>query len=88
MSIEKLHEASDVLREAATAVEGPAADRLTERADRLAALADRDRGPDHGTVARLQQKLKDLKADEPAAADAVDEANALLNEYRETVEGV
>ncbi|WP_096389038.1 DUF7553 family protein [Halopenitus persicus] len=88
MSTEKLHDASDVLREAATAIEGPADERLTEQADRLATLAERDRGPDHGTVARLQQKLKDVKSDDPDAADAVDEANALLNEYRETVEGV
>lgn len=88
MSVEKLREASDALREAATSIEGASGDRLREHANRLAELAERDRGPDHGTVARHQQKLKDIKGDEPAAADAVDEANERLNEYRQTVEGV
>lgn len=88
MSLQKLREASDALREAATSIEGASGDRLQEHADRLANLAERDRGPDHGAVARYQQKLRDIKEDEPAAADAVDEANERLNEYRQTVEGV
>ncbi|SEH68774.1 hypothetical protein SAMN05192561_1373 [Halopenitus malekzadehii] len=88
MSSQKLRDASDVLREAATAIDGNAGDRLAEQADRLGTLADRDRGPDHGTVARHQQKLKDITADEPTATDAVNEANDLLNAYRETIEGV
>lgn len=88
MSLEKFREASDVLKEAATSIEGPSSDRLRDHAAQLAKFAERDRGPDHGTVARYQQKLKDIKEDEPAAADAIDEANDRLNEYRETVEGV
>lgn len=84
----KLREASDVLNEAAESVQGTTGDRLREQAEQLADLATRTHGPDHGRIARVQQKLTDIEADEPAAADAIDEAYELLNEYRETVEGV
>jgi hypothetical protein len=88
MSLEKLQEAGDVLREAGESIEGAGSERLHEQADELSKLAERDQGPDHGHVARYQQKLRDIKEDEPDTADAVDEAIRLLNDYRETVEGV
>lgn len=88
MDLEKLREASNVLREAADSVGGTAGEHLRTQADELGNLADRERGPDHGRVARHQQKLRDIKEDEPSAADAVKAANKRLNEYRETVEGV
>ncbi len=88
MSTEKIRDASAVLAEASRSVEGEEADRLKDQAESLSSLAERDRGPDHGRIARHQQKLKDIQGDHPSTADAVDEANALLNEYRETIDGV
>jgi hypothetical protein len=88
MSQEKLREASDVLREASESTEGEASERLRTQADALAELADATRGPDHGRVARHQQKLREIEATASEVGDGIDRANALLDEYRETVEGV
>lgn len=88
MDLEKIQEASKVLHEAAESVEGTGSERLREQAEELEKLSNQDRGPDHGQIARYQQKLRDIKEDAPSVADAVDEANERLNEYRETVEGV
>jgi hypothetical protein len=88
MSQEKLREASDVLREASESTGSEASERLRAQADALAELAGADRGPDHGRVARHQQKLREIERDASDVGDSIDRANALLNEYRETVEGV
>lgn len=88
MSQEKLREASDVLREASESTDGEASERLRTQADALAELADAKRGPDHGRVARHQQKLREIEATASEVGDGIERANALLDEYRETVEGV
>ncbi len=88
MDQEKLRKASEVLRDAAESIEGEPAERLHAQADALASHADAERGPDHGGVARHQEKLRSIKADADAVADEIDRAYALCNEYRETVEGV
>jgi len=88
MSQEKLREASEILRDAAESIEGESAERLAAQADALANHAAAKRGPDHGQVARHQEKLREIKADAPGIADAIDRAYALCNEYRETIEGV
>lgn len=88
MSQEKLREASQVLRDASESTEGEATERLRNRADALADLAEATRGPDHGQVARHQQKLREIAEAASEAQDSIDRANALLDEYRETVEGV
>lgn len=82
------------LRDGAATLER-AADALadTERAEDLAetlrTLADRDRGPDHGRLARIERALSELKegADGEATA-AIDETTEHVQAYRETVEGV
>jgi len=88
MSQEKLREAGDVRREASESIEGEVSGRLRDQADALGELADAERGPDHGRVARHQQKLREIGGDAAEVEDRIDRANALLNEYRETVEGV
>lgn len=88
MSQEKLREASQVLRDASESTEGEVRERLQSGADALADLADAERGPDHGQVARHQQKLREIAEAASDVEDSIDRANALLNEYRETVEGV
>lgn len=88
MRQEKLREASTALREASGTADGEASERLQAQADALAELAGADRGPDHGRVARHQQKLREIEATASEVGDSIDRANALLNEYRETVDGV
>lgn len=90
MASEEIGEASAVLNRAAEGVDDEDLhERVTGQADQLAALAERDRGPDHGRVARHQGALRDIKAEAGGALDEpIDEANDLLNAYRETVEGV
>lgn len=90
MAIEEIQEASDVLDRAAASVDDDdLRERLETQAGQLADLAARDRGPDHGRVARHQAALREIKADADGELDEpIDEANDLLNAYRETVEGV
>ena len=89
MTREQLQTAADRLRAASDATGGEAAERLTRLAERLAAQATAERGPDHGTMARVQDQLDEVKAsvDDDAAA-LVDEAKAAISDYRSTVEGV
>lgn len=89
MSSDPLLEASEGLAEAGRATEGPIGDRLADLAEQLRGLAGRDRPPDHGRLARLQQHLREVAdgADDPAA-EAADRANELVNAFRETIEGV
>ena len=82
------------LRDGAATLERTADDLAdTERAEDLAetlrTLADRDRGPDHGRLARIGRALSELKegADDEATA-ALDETTEHVQAYRETVEGV
>lgn len=88
MSQQKLRDASEELRDVLNAVDSDVRQQLQDQAKALADLADQQRGPDHGRVARHQQKLRDIKREAPAAADAIDRANNRINEYRETIEGV
>lgn len=89
MTREELAEASDLCRRAAEGVEGGARDRLHEQSRQLAELADRERDPDHGRLARHMNALAEL-ADEldGEAADLVAEARDRVGEFREGVEGV
>jgi hypothetical protein len=73
------------LREASKSIEGDPAERLRTQADALAGHADAERGPDHGQVARHQEKLRAIKVDADAVTDEIDRAYALCNEYRETI---
>lgn len=66
-----------------------AAERLDGFADRLQTLADADRGPDHGTLARLEHGLQDVQSDlGDDAVESVETALSHVRAYRETVEGV
>lgn len=90
MSRSELASAADLLREAAGgAADGDDADRLEDIADQLDTLADRDQGPDHGRLARIQSGLDDVQtgaSDDVAATieSALDE----IRSFRETLEGV
>ena len=82
------------LRDGAATLEGTAddladTDRARELAETLRTLADRERGPDHGRLARIERALSELKEGADAeAATAIDETTEHVQAYRETVEGV
>ncbi|WP_302081409.1 DUF7553 family protein [Salinibaculum rarum] len=88
MTRENLATASDLI---ATAADGSndASDRLESLADQLETLADRDRGPDHGRLARIESGLDEIQADaSDDVAATIEEALDAIRAYRETVEGV
>lgn len=90
MTRDELIAASDVLTEIAEDVEDESIrERLTNQAEQLVRLAEQDRGPDHGRLARHQQTLRELKAAVDAdTAARIDTVNEHIVAYRETVEGV
>jgi hypothetical protein len=86
---EQLQTAAQHLETATDSVDGDAADRLTELTEKLDSLATADRGPDHGSMARIQNALNDLKDDVGSeAVAAIDDAKDAISDYRSTVEGV
>ncbi|WP_136716282.1 DUF7553 family protein [Halorientalis salina] len=86
---EQLQTAAQHLETATDSVDGDAAERLTELAEKLDSLATADRGPDHGSMARIQNALNDLKDDVGSdAVAAIDDAKDAISDYRSTVEGV
>lgn len=93
MPSDHLATAAELLDDAAGDAAGNASDRLREQADAVAALAARDRGPDHGRLARIEHVLTDVSDalgddDDDATADTVARALAELREYRSGVDGV
>lgn len=90
MTRENLATASDRLEAAAQATtDDDAAERLRDLAGQLESLAERDRGPDHGRLARIENALGDLA--ETVGADAraeIDAAHDDVVAFRETVDGV
>ncbi|MDG5776051.1 hypothetical protein VB773_14740 [Haloarculaceae archaeon H-GB2-1] len=90
MTRDELAEASDRLEAAAdVSTDDESRDRLSDIAGQLDRLAEAERGPDHGRMARWQTALNELK--ESAGEDAVediDEAKSLISSYREGVAGV
>ncbi|MFC7234280.1 DUF7553 family protein [Halosegnis marinus] len=87
MSREHLRDAADALDRAADGVADT--DRARTLADSLRSLAERDTGPDHGRLARIENALVELRdgADDEAAA-ALDETKEHVEAYRENVPGV
>jgi len=89
MGHDELADAAERLTDAADDAAPDHADRLHEQADALAALADRDRGPDHGRLARITHALDDLAEElDGDAAAGVEAARDRVEAYRETVDGV
>jgi len=63
-------------------------ERLEGLEDQLSTLAGGGRGADHGRLARIQAAIGEVREAAPEAADALAEADDLIDAYRETVEGV
>ena len=86
---DELRSAAESLETARDRADSDAADRLDGFAERVRGMADGDRGPDHGSLARLEHGLQDVRdelGDE--GTEAVAEALADVRAYRETVDGV
>lgn len=90
MASEELQRASELLRDAAEAVDDPAVEeRIYDQSRQLADAAAADRGPDHGKLARHQNALHEIIEDSnDEAAELVEEALDHVKEYRSGVEGV
>lgn len=90
MSREHLQRASRHIRTAAeAATDDAAADRLRDQAGEFETHADRDRGPDHGRLARHERILSAVAADENDAVDsAIEDALEEIRAFRATVDGV
>ena len=90
MTRENLATASQRLEAAADAADdGPSAQRLRDLADQLDTLAERERGPDHGRLARHERILTEIaEAEGGTVASKIDEAIDDVRAYRETIDGV
>lgn len=89
MSREPLVRAGELLRTASESADDENADRLNGFADQLETLASRDRGPDHGRLARILTSLSEIaeEADDETRT-TVEEARTEITEFRKGVEGV
>lgn len=90
MSRSELASAADLLRDAAAdAADSDDADRLRDLADQLDTLAERDQGPDHGRLARLQSGLDDVQTGaSDDVASTIESALDEIRSFRETLDGV
>ncbi|GAA0294476.1 DUF7553 family protein [Halarchaeum salinum] len=91
MVIEELRNASETLAAAADDCDDDdLRDRLATQADALGSLAEQERGPDHGRLARHTHALQDIASDtdDEGVTAAVDDALDSVRSYRETVSGV
>ena len=87
MTRENLATASETLESAADeTTDDDAAERLESLASQLDTLATRDRDPDHGRLARIENALNDLEDSD--VGDQVESAHESVVAFRETVEGV
>ena len=90
MTREELATASDLLGSAAESTDNDDdADRLESLSDQLADLAEAERGPDHGRLARIENALNDLSESTSGdTVETIDDAHDQVTEYRSGVEGV
>lgn len=90
MSKEQLRTASEELAHVSETVnDSTVRERLAEQAAQLEQLADANRGPDHGRLARHKYAISKLRDElDEEQAEHVDHALEEIRAYRETVEGV
>ncbi|SFR92496.1 hypothetical protein SAMN05216559_1084 [Halomicrobium zhouii] len=90
MTRDELATASDLLASAADSTDDEDdAERLDGLSGQLSDLAEAERGPDHGRLARIENALNDLEASAgDDAAGTIADAHEHVTEYRSGVEGV
>lgn len=88
MTRTELATASEILESATDSTETNA-DRLTDLAAQLDQLAEADRGPNHGRMARIQTALDEIqKETDDETAATIEDARTEISDYRATVDGV
>ncbi|WEL18334.1 Uncharacterized protein SVXHr_2179 [Halorhabdus sp. SVX81] len=88
MTRTELATASDKLESAVDSA-GDNTDRLADLAGQLDQLADAERGPDHGRMARIQTALDEIQQDvDDETAATIEDARTEISNYRATVDGV
>jgi hypothetical protein len=86
---EHLRRASQHLKAAAEVADDEDRERLHEQSDQFARLAERERGPDHGRLARHERVIDDVATSaNDDVASHVEDALERIHAYRETIEGV
>lgn len=81
--------AAELTAEAAEHATGEPAERLTRLTDQIRSAAARERGPDHGRLARMLTALEEVAGDvDDDTAATIEEAREHLTEFRKSVEGV
>lgn len=89
MTREELTVAAEALRRAADRAAGDdASDRLEAQANQFDDLAEAERGPDHGRLARHEHILTEIANEDDGAAAEIEAALESIRAYRQTVEGV
>lgn len=89
MTRRELVEAADALRRAAdSATTERARNRLEDQANQFERLAEADRGPDHGRLARHEHILTEVADEDDGAAADIEAALESIRAYRQTIEGV
>ncbi|THE66586.1 hypothetical protein D8Y22_00165 [Salinadaptatus halalkaliphilus] len=90
MTRDQLTAAANTLQSAAgEATDEETRDRLQTQSAQFAALADAERGPDHGKLARHEHVLTEIADDTGGEVEAaIEDALESIRAYRETVEGV
>ncbi|AEH35985.1 DUF7553 family protein [Halopiger xanaduensis] len=90
MSREHLADAAESLQTAADATSNDdARERLENQSSEFEDLANADRGPDHGKLARHEHILTDIADEEGGeVAEHVEEALESIRAFRSTVDGV
>lgn len=89
MTRRELVEAADTLRRAAdSATTERARHRLEDQAKQFERLAEADRGPDHGRLARHEHILTEVADEDDGAAADIEAALESIRAYRQTIEGV
>lgn len=89
MARAELKTAAEDLRHAAElATDEDRRERLENQANEFDTLADAERGPDHGKLARHEHILTEIAEEEDDASDSIEAALESIRAYRQTVEGV
>jgi hypothetical protein len=89
MTRDRLRTAGELLIDASQDADGDLRERIEGLAEQLDDLADADRGPDHGRIARMENALNEIEAQlDGDACENVRDAHEHLSEYRSTVSGV
>jgi hypothetical protein len=89
MTRDRLRTAGELLIDASQDADGDLRERIEGLAEQLDDLADADRGPDHGRIARMENALNEIEAQlDGDARENVRDAHEHLSEYRSTVSGV